>query len=67
MGFTISALCIRIISESRLPFLACFGGSAGMVDEQFGKVLTTLDDLALAATTVVMFVGDHGKGLPLLG
>ena len=40
-----------------------YAAAISMVDEQFGKVLATLDELALAKKTVVMFVGDHGQNL----
>jgi arylsulfatase A-like enzyme len=40
-----------------------YSAAISMVDEQFGKVVRTLDELALSEKTVVMFVGDHGQNL----
>ena len=30
-----------------------------MVDEQFGKIISTLDELQLSERSIVAFVGDH--------
>ena len=44
-----------------------YAAAISMVDEQFGKVVATLDhELALAEQTVVVFVGDHGQNLGAL-
>ena len=41
-----------------------YAAAISMIDEQFGKVVATLDhELTLAEQTVVIFVGDHGQNL----
>lgn len=40
-----------------------YAAAISLVDEQFGKVVMTLDELSLAQKTIVMFVGDHGQNL----
>lgn len=40
-----------------------YAATISLVDEQFGKIVVTLDELALAENTIVMFVGDHGQNL----
>jgi|OM-RGC.v1.026304124 Arylsulfatase A and related enzymes len=40
-----------------------YAAAISLVDEQFGKVTATLDELELAEKSVVIFVGDHGQNL----
>jgi hypothetical protein len=40
-----------------------YAAAISLVDEQFGKIVMTIDELALADKTIVMFVGDHGQNL----
>lgn len=40
-----------------------YAAAISLVDEQFGKIVMTVDELALAENTILMFVGDHGQNL----
>ena len=47
--------------ESRLPSIrANYAGLVSMVDTWFGRLLDTLDRLDLSASTLVIFLSDHG-------
>lgn len=40
---------------------ARYGGSVTYLDEQFGRLLASLDTLDLASKTIVVFLSDHGE------
>jgi hypothetical protein len=40
-----------------------YRAAAYEVDKQFGRLLSGLEDLGLAGSTIVIFVSDHGEGL----
>jgi iduronate 2-sulfatase len=37
--------------------------SISFTDEQFGKILSAVDELGMADNTMVLFTGDHGQNL----
>lgn len=48
--------------EEGLPeCLRCYYAMVNNLDEQFGRIMTKLDDVGISSNTVVVFTSDHGE------
>lgn len=58
---------VHFTDDSRRLGIACYYALCSFVDANVGRILDTLDETGLAATTRVIYVSDHGENLGARG